>query len=122
VAAVKGMAGKTAEAFVGKIDDFKTFLKECGLEGKLHEKPEVKTVDQSHILFDKNVVLTGTRDKQVIDFLKSVGANQTSSVSQNTYLVITKNEDEDTEKAEQARKLNVPIITIEEFTKKYINA
>jgi NAD-dependent DNA ligase len=77
-------------------------------------------VDQNHILFDKNVVLTGTRDKQVIDFLKSVGANQTSSVSQNTYLVITKNEDEDTEKAEQARKLNVPIITIEEFTKQYL--
>ena len=122
VAAVKGMAGKTAEAFVAKIDDFKEFLAECGLEDKLQETPVFKPVDQSHILFDKNVVLTGTRDKQIIDFLKTVGANQTTSVSQNTYLVITKSADEDTEKAEQARKLNVPIMTIEEFAKQYLIA
>jgi len=122
VLAVKGMARKTAEAFVAKIDDFKEFLAECGLEYKLQETPVFKPVDQSNVLFDKNVVLTGTRDKQIIEFLKSVGANQTTSVSQNTYLVITKSADEDTEKAEQARKLNVPIITIEEFTKQYLNA
>jgi len=121
VTSVKGMAAKTAEAFVSKIEDFKDFLTECGLEDKLYKKPQQKSVDQSHPLFGKNVVLTGTRDKDIIEFLKNVGANQGSSVSKNTFLVVAKNKDEDTEKAEEARKLNVPIMSVDEFIQMYIN-
>jgi NAD-dependent DNA ligase len=116
---VKGMALKTAEAFVIKIDDFKEFLSECGLEDKLYEKPIQKSVDQSHSLFGKTIVLTGTRDKAIIDFLKNVGANQGSNVSKSTFLVVAKNKDEDTGKAEEARKLNVPIMSVPEFIQTY---
>jgi NAD-dependent DNA ligase len=119
VASVKGMATKSAEAFVYKIEDFKDFLSECGLEDKLYEKTVKKNVDQSHPLFDKSVVLTGTRDKDIIEFLKNVGAKQSSSVSKNTFLVIAKDKDEDTGKAEEARKINVPIMSVEEFIKAY---
>jgi len=122
VASVKGMASKTAEAFVSKIDDFKEFLTECGLEDKLYQKLQQKSVDQSHPLFGKTVVLTGTREKAIIEFLKNVGANQGSSVSKSTHLVVAKNKDEDTGKAEEARKLNVPIMSVEEFVQTYINA
>lgn len=122
VATIKGMGVKSAEAFIYKIDDFKEFLEECGLEDKLFETP-VSTghsIDQTHPLFQKSVVLTGTRDKTVIDFLKQVGANQGSSVSKNTALVVAKNKDEDTGKAEEARKLNIPIMSVEEFIETYI--
>ena len=122
VAEVKGIAIKTAEAFVSKIYDFKDFLTECGLEDKLYEKNQQKSVHQSHPLFGKTVVLTGTRDKAIIEFLKNVGANQGSSVSKSTHLVVVKNKDEDTGKAEQARKINVPIISVDEFIHTYINA
>jgi NAD-dependent DNA ligase len=72
-------------------------------------------------LFGKSVVLTGTRDKDIMEFLKKVGANQGSNVSKNTHLVIAKNKDEDTGKAEEARKLNIPIMSVEEFIQTYIN-
>ncbi|NBQ17529.1 hypothetical protein EBU24_04380, partial [bacterium] len=121
VSSVKGMASKTAEAFVSKIEDFKEFLTDCGLEDKLYEKPQKKSVDQTHPLFGKTVVLTGTRDKDIIDFLKNIGANQGSSVSKSTFIVIAKNKDEDTGKAEEARKLNVPIMSVDEFIQTYIN-
>lgn len=120
VAAIKGMAFKTAEAFVLKINDFKDFLQECGLEDKLYFKPEQKMVNEEHPLFGKSIVLTGTRDKDIIEFLKKVGSNQSSSVSKNTYLVIAKNKDEDTGKAEEARKLNIPIMSVEEFIQTYL--
>jgi NAD-dependent DNA ligase len=122
VTSVKGMAEKTAEAFVSKIEDFKDFLTECGLEDKLYEKPQQKSVDKTHPLFGKNIVLTGTRDKAIIEFLKNIGANQGSSVSKSTFLVVAKNKDEDTGKAEEARKLNVPIMSVDEFIQTYINA
>jgi NAD-dependent DNA ligase len=121
VTSVKGMASKTAEAFVSKIEDFKEFLIECGLEDKMYEKPQQKSVDQTHPLFGKTVVLTGTRDKDIIELLKNVGANQGSSVSKSTFLVVAKNKDEDTGKAEEARKLNVPIMSVDEFIQTYIN-
>ena len=123
VAAVKGMATKTAEPFVSKIDNFNTFLEECGLKEKLHSKPVLNSspVDQSHPLFAKTIVLTGTRDKNIIEFLKKVGAVQGSSVSKNTFLLIAKNKDDDTGKAEEARKLNVPIMSVDGFIITYIN-
>jgi NAD-dependent DNA ligase len=120
VAAVKGMATKTAEAFVLKIEDFKKFLKECGIENKLLEKMVTKQIDQTHPLFDKTIILTGTRDKDIIEFLKNVGAKQGTSVSKSTYLVIAKDKDEDTGKAEEARKLNIPILSVEEFIQTYL--
>jgi NAD-dependent DNA ligase len=121
VASVKGMATKTAEAFVDKIDDFKNFLIECDLEDKLYEMPVKEKADQNHPLFGKTVVLTGTRDKDIIEFLKNVGANQGSSVSKSTFLVVAKNKDEDTGKAEEARKLNIPLMSVQEFTQAYLN-
>jgi NAD-dependent DNA ligase len=120
VSDVKGMAIKSADAFVDKIDDFKDFLIECGLEDKLYESPQEKSVDKEHPLFGKTVVLTGTRDKNIIDLLKKVGANQGSSVSKSTFLVVAKNKDDDTGKAEEARKLNVPLMSVEEFIKTYL--
>ena len=55
-----------------------------------------------------------------MEFLKNTGVKQGSIVNKNTYLVIAKNKDEDTGKAEDARKLNIPIMSIEDFTKTYI--
>ena len=121
VGAVKGMASKSAEAFVAKIDNFKVFLEECGLTEKLHLKLVANPLDQSHPLFEKTVVLTGTRDKSIIEFLKHVGAIQGTSVSKSTFLVVAKNKDEDTGKAEEARKLNIPIMSVEEFISTYLN-
>ena len=119
ISEVKGMAFKTAEAFVNKIADFKEFLMNCGLEDKLYEKVVKQNMDQTHPLYQKSIVLTGTRDKDVVELLKNVGANQSSNVSKNTFLVIAKNKDDDTGKAEEARKLNVPIMSVQEFIQIY---
>jgi NAD-dependent DNA ligase len=65
------------------------------------------------------VVLTGTRDKQVIEILKIAGATQGSSVSKNTFLVVAKSADDDTGKAEDARKLGIQILSVDQFLQKY---
>ena len=121
VSSIKGMADKSAESFVSSIDEFKSFLKECGLEYKLHVHDKKPKVDETHVLFGKTIVLTGTRDKHILEFLKKVGARLGSNVSKNTYLVIAKNKDDDTGKADEARKLNIPIMSVEEFTNHFIN-
>jgi DNA ligase (NAD+) len=121
ISAIKGMAEKTAEAFVERIPDFINFIKEAGLVKKLaQEVTEKKQVDESHPLFGKTIVMTGFRDAQIQEAIKNVGAKLGSSVSKNTFIVLVKDKDEDTGKAADARKLGVTLMTPEEFIKKYL--
>jgi len=121
ISAIKGMAEKTAESFVERIPYFINFIKEAGLVKKLaQEITEKKTVDESHPLFGKTIVMTGFRDAQIQEAIKNVGAKLGSSVSKNTFIVLVKNTDEDTGKAADARKLGVPLMTPEDFVKKYL--
>ena len=114
------MAGKTAEAFVKNIPVFLEFLGACGLQDKLVSKvEEASVIDTENPLYKKTIVLTGTRDKILLQNLKSVGAIIGSSVSKNTFAVIAPSLDEDTGKAEDARKLGVPIFTPATFIAQY---
>jgi len=117
---IRGMARKTAEAFVSKIADFKQFLIDCDLEDMLYMTDNNTDNSVTHELNGKTIVLTGTRDKTIIDFLKSVGANQGSSVSKNTHMVIAKDLNDDTGKVETAKKLGIELISVTDFITKYV--
>jgi NAD-dependent DNA ligase len=130
---IKGMARKSAEAFVQNIPTFVAFLKDCGLEYKLHppstykkgtqdqvqDQDYIQEKDESHPLYKKSIVITGVRDKSIQEFIKQMGAHLSSSVSKKTVVVITKSKDEDTSKTLEAKKLNIPIYTVEEFKQMY---
>jgi NAD-dependent DNA ligase len=120
IAAMKGMATKTAEAFVEKIPNFIQFINESGLDNKLQQVSVKPHKDESHPLFGKTIVMTGFRDNSIQDALKSVGAKLGSSVSKNTFVVLVKDKEDDTGKVGEAKKLNVPIMTPEEFRQQYL--
>lgn len=117
---IKGMAEKSAEAFVEKIPDFIQFIKDAGLVKKLAPEKK-KEVDAGHPLFGKSIVMTGFRDADLQNRLKEVGAKVGSSVSKNTFILLVKNleEGEDTGKAAEARKLGIQIMTPQKFIEKY---
>ena len=119
ISSIKGMAQKSAEAFVDKIDDFTDFMEDAGLEDKLYEKTNKKEVDSSHPLFEKMVVITGFRDEKLQNGLKDLGAKLGASVSKNTFVVLIKNKEEETGKTLDAVKLGIPVLTLDEFNKKY---
>ena len=121
ISAIKGMATKTAESFVKKIPDFIHFINEAGLIKKVTENIiEKKEVDQSHPLFGKTIVITGFRDNVLQETLKNVGAKIGSNVSSKTFVLLVKDILEDTGKANEARKLNIPLMTPHEFRNKYL--
>jgi len=121
--AVKGMALKTAEPFVKNIPVFLGFLQDCELTGKLtssSSKPKA-TIDESHVLFKKNIVMSGSRDKELEKKLKDLGASLGSSVNSKTFAVITPDVDSTTGKVATARELKIQIFTSEDFTNKFIS-
>jgi NAD-dependent DNA ligase len=117
---VKGIAEKSASSFVENIETFNNFIKECGLENKLHNQPLVPKVESNvGPLYNKTIIITGFRDKNLEDKIKNAGAKLGTSVSKNTHLVIVNHLEENTGKALDARKLGVPLVTVEDFNNKY---
>ena len=107
---VPGMAKTTAAKFVDNIDEFLEFMQQAKLTDKLQYTPPAP-VFTSHPLYQKKYVMTGFRDKDLIAQLDAVGAEQVTSVSKNTFVVIVKDLSETTGKVDEARKLNIPIMT-----------
>jgi NAD-dependent DNA ligase len=122
IAAIKGMAVKTADLFVESIPRFLVFLDDCGLRGKLvikKDEDKSKQKDESHPLYKKSIVMTGSRDKILEKKLVEIGAIMGSSVSKNTFAVITDDLESDSSKVQNAKKLGVPLFTIQSFKDKY---
>jgi NAD-dependent DNA ligase len=119
ISSIKGMATKSAEAFVERIPGFINFIEQAGLVKKLETK-EKKELDQSHPLFNKSIVMTGFRDRILQEAIKNIGAKIGSNVSSKTFVVLVKDKEDDTGKANEARKLGIPLMTPEEFTNKYL--
>ena len=115
------MAKKTATAFVENIDEFLKFIDETDLKYKLEVKEKEKPqYDEEHPLFGKKIVMTGFRNEEFSEKMeKKYGAKMSSSVNSKTFVLLVKDVEETTGKAEQARKLNIPIMTLEMFMEKY---
>uniref|UniRef100_A0A6C0AXS7 DNA polymerase beta n=1 Tax=viral metagenome TaxID=1070528 RepID=A0A6C0AXS7_9ZZZZ len=121
---IDGLANKTAQNFVEKIPNFIEFMNDAGLEGTLYNvSSNISTKEtefnEENPLWEKKIVMTGFRDKELMEKIKSVGGEIAASVSKNTFLVLVKDKDVDTSKVDEAKKLGLPIMTPNEFTNKY---
>jgi len=139
---VDGWSTKSSTEFVKHIGEFVAFLKECGLyerfvvgagddgvgtghgdgvgTGDGHGDGHGDGVDTTHPLYGKKVVMTGFRDKELAKRIESVGGEIGSSVSKKTFVVLVKDLNEDTGKAEQARQLGVSLMTPDGFKQMYL--
>ena len=119
---INGMASKTSQNFINKLPEFISWIKETNLEKKLIiNKKDNKhdTKDKKHPLYGKKYVLTGFRDKNLVDKLDSIGAEQSNAVTKNTFIVIVKSYDEDTGKISKAKELNIKIVTPDDLIQLY---
>ena len=122
ISTVDGMAKKTSEQFVKEIPIFLTFLETANLQSKLHienTQQVTKTINKDHPLFKKKWVITGFRDKELIEKLLSFGSEQGSSVNKKTDFLIVKDLEEDNVKVGEAKKYGIPIMTPEQVITKY---
>ena len=126
ISEMKGMAQKTAEAFVDRIGAFVDFMNECGLEKKIllsvvsEATLSKANMDTSNPLYEKTIVMTGFRDKDLEAVLKEVGAKMGSSVSKNTLCVVVKDiNSEESSKVLEAKRIGIPVLTLSQFKTQY---
>lgn len=126
ISSVNGLAQKTAEQFVKEIPAFIAFLTGAKLQDKLTTLPTAlgtnnppPVMNTDHPLYGKKWVMTGFRDKALIQDLLNVGSEQGTGVNKKTALLIVKDLEEDNVKVVDAQKLNIPIMTPEQVRAKY---
>ena len=125
---VAGIGKENAAEFVENIPEFIEFLRECSLESKLdksNEKPLENTmkksdIDTSNPFYQKKIVMTKTRDKDIIDFLTKMGGSLEDSMKKDTFILIVKSVEDSSSKTEYAKKNGIPILSVEQFKKKYM--
>jgi len=121
ISKLSGFKTKTAEMFVPYISKFVEFLTSINRQDKLTQVNKVKKIIQ-HELTGKRIVMTGFGKKEKEAFkekLDKYDIKLGSSVSKKTFAVLVKSLDEDTDKAEIARELNIRLITPETFLQEY---
>ena len=121
---IDGIAKKTAEKFIEKIPIFINFMKQANLDINTYLLKSTNTICSdvnNHPLYNQKIVLTGFRDKQLEEKIISLGGEISGSVSKNTFIVIVKDDIETiTTKTISANSLNIPIMTADDFTEKYL--
>ena len=120
ISGMGGFGSKTAATFVKHIPAFKRFLRETGLESKLHQKKKKIKVDTSHKLYGKKIVMSGFRDKDLMKRITDVGGKLGGSISSSVFVLLVRDPDDSTNKIETAKEKGVIIMTPEAFIKKYL--
>ena len=115
---IKGIDGfeeKTALQFVENFDKFKQFMKS-------NPKIKVKKISKSKKggkFSNMSFVFTGFRDKNLEELIQNEGGDIKSVVSSNTSFVITNDKESNSSKITKANDLNIKILSLEEFRKKF---
>ena len=117
ITCVRGFSNKSAEKFVNHMETFKKWVIDNNLTKSINPVKKVK-YNMGHPLYGKSVVLTGFRDKNVLEQLKNIGANVATSVNSKTFSLIYK-EGKEGSKWNKAIELGIPCYTLSAFKEKY---
>jgi NAD-dependent DNA ligase len=117
---IKGIQDTTAQKILNALPQFKSFLLEI---------PDVKILESNIIQVSGTiaafngirVIFTGIRDKDIENIIVASGGEVSSTVSKtHTYqIVVAKDPTKISNKLKDAIELKVPIMTLENFKKKF---
>lgn len=115
IKSIDGFEEKTASQFVDNFDKFKEFLKS---NPKIKVKKISKTKKNGKFS-NMTIVFTGFRDKVLEELIQNEGGDIKSVVSSNTTFVITNDKNSSSSKITKAKDLNIKVLNLEEFKKRF---
>jgi len=121
---IKGIEQKTAQLLVSHLPACFEFLRINGFEVCLKASSvdgiSVPPTFKGSKLDGEVVVFTGVRSKDAEAFIDANGGKVSSTVSKKTTLVIAKDINGDSNTLKKARDMNIPVMSLEGFMKKYM--
>ena len=112
---------KTSLKFIEKLPEIKIFLKKHNqLKYIINKKKITIKKSKPKLLYLKNIVITGKRDKYILESIEKDGGNLQSAVNNKTDILIVETLESSSSKMKKAKELNVEILTNQEFISKYL--
>lgn len=117
---IDGVAIKTATYFVEKIDEFIKWLTDSNLLHFINKNINTKVIEKDKNINNKKIfVMSGTRNKDLINKLTNNGFIESNSITQSTSLLIIDSLDRKSTKIEKAKKYNIPTFTHNDIISKF---
>ena len=118
---IKGMSLISATHFIEKLPLFLDFIKKILNETQIKNllSPSKKEIITNHILYKKTIVITGFRNKELNEKIENVGGVISNIITNKTFLLITLNSNIINTKMREAKKINIPIFSMEDFLQQY---
>jgi len=119
---VKGISEKSLQEFMQHIPEFIQFMKDCGLSNEIKMVQIVQAKESkesnhntSHPFYNKTIVVTGTRDKNLLEHIVKMGGKLGQTVTKKTDFVIAKDIAENSSKIEDAKRLGIPVLSADQI-------
>lgn len=109
------IVGKTMAYFYQGLPKFYQFLDDTGIPVFVPKKQVPGEGEMDGV----NVCMSGFRDKLLEDLITDNGGKVVGGISKNTSVLVVKDLDSGSSKITKANAINIPVMTIEEFLKKY---
>ena len=116
---IDGIAVKTATYFVENIYKFNNWLSLTNILKSHDESLGSPSLGVNNLLVNKKIVISGKRDKELINKLKFLGSIESNTITQDTFALIVESLDLSTSKVKKANKYNINIYTNNDFKEKY---
>ena len=121
IVGINGFAPNTANKFVINLPTFKHFIKEHPkIKIKQHSNKRKREESNKGYLTNINVVFTGVRDKELEIYITDNGGKVSNSVTKQVTVVIVGDINSNSSKIKKARKIYIPIMTLDDFKQTYI--
>ena len=104
---IPGLGDVTIQKLINKRIPFVRFTEDIG-----YQIPEAKQKDTG---LKKKFVITGPRDKEVIKKIELLGGVLDKGVKKKTHMVIVTDTSRESKSVKDAKKYNIPILTMKEF-------
>jgi len=121
---VPSFSVKTSTQFSEGLEKFKLFADNINLKYDISNLQSNNVIDRKKTegtLSGKSIVFTGGKDKEIEQLIQEKGGEIGSSVSSNTFAVITKDTNQSSTKMKKAVSLGVPVYSIEVFKDMYLS-
>lgn len=116
---IDGFSDKSTNLFLNYLDEFITFYHQIKNYINIKKPTKIKTISNSK-LNNKNILITGFRDKDLQNIIIKNNANLFSTFSKNLNILIIKDNTINNQKTQKANDLNIEVITKDNFIKKYL--
>lgn len=117
---IDSIQDKTSIKILYYLEDIKEFIKKLDyLKIKSYKnRIKLKSKKNKKLFINKHIVLTGFRDKNIINFIENNSGIIQSSVNKKTNLLVCKDNNKSSKK-DKAIELGIEILLLDEFKKKY---